>query len=84
MQLTQNKATQNNTHLVPAYSRPLPSLWSFYCDDMNIIFKIFSNVIFIILAKLVRWDRVEDLLAYGLLMLGLLVLPTSLVTGRYS
>ena len=31
---------------------------------------------------LLRWDRVEDLLSYGLLILGLLVLPTSLVTGR--
>ena len=30
-----------------------------------------------------RWDEVEDILEYGLVMLGLLILPTSLVTGRF-
>ena len=48
---------------------------------MLIIVEIF---IMMMMAKIVRWDRVEDLLAYGILMLGLLVLPTSLVTGRYN
>ena len=47
-------------------------------------FAIFITTVIIIVVKTVRWDRVEDLLAYGLLMLGLLVLPTSLVTGRYN
>ena len=46
------------------------------------IFAIFIITVIIIVVKIVRWDRVEDLLAYGLLMLGLLILPTSLVTGR--
>ena len=49
--------------------------------SLLIIVKIF---IMMMMAKIVRWDRVEDLLAYGILMLGLLVLPTSLVTGRYN
>ena len=65
-----------------AYPCPWTSL-VFSFDEIAIIFTIFIITV-INMVKMTRWERVEDLLAYGLLMLALLVLPTSLVTGRYN